>query len=233
MLRTFFSLFFLGIVVVVLFAGFRDSEVLPSRMAHPPIEIFPDMDHQPKFQPQHPSGFFADGRAARVLVPGTIPQGYEMKGSYLQAPAKNGTFSPVGFTNQPNYYNTGKFGDVYGDGFPVEVKVDPAFIKRGRERYDINCAVCHGLAGLGNGVTGQYGLVAIANLHDERIRLQPDGQIYSTITNGKNTMGAYGPNISLDDRWAIVAYIRALQKSQLVKLSDLPADKQKEFQSKQ
>jgi len=82
-------------------------------------------------------------------------------------------------------------------------------------------------------VTSQFGLVAIANLHDERIRIQPDGQLYSTITNGKNTMGAYGPNISVEDRWAIVAYIRTLQKSQLVKLADLPADKQKELQSKQ
>jgi mono/diheme cytochrome c family protein len=227
MLRTFFSLFFLGIIVVVLFAGFRGS-----KMTHPPIEIFPDMDHQPKFQPQHTSGFFADGRAARKPVEGTIPQGYEMKGAFFQAPARNGTFADAGFTNQPNYFNTGKFGDVYGDGFPTEIKVNEAFIKRGQERFNINCAVCHGYAGQGNGVTSQFGLVAIANLHDERIRIQPDGQIYSTITNGKNTMGAYGPNVSVEDRWAIVAYIRTLQKSQLVKLTDLPADKQKELQSK-
>ncbi len=227
MLRTFFSLFFLAIIVVVLFAGFRGS-----KMTHPPIEIFPDMDHQPKFQPQHPSGFFADGRAARKPVDGTIPIGYELKGYYFQAPAKNGTFRPIGFTNQPNYYNTGKFGDVYGDGFPEEVKVDEAFIKRGQERFNINCSVCHGYAAQGNGVTGQFGLVAIANLHDERIRIQPDGQIFSTITNGKNTMGAYGPNIAVEDRWAIVAYLRTLQKSQLVNLADLPADKQKELQSK-
>jgi mono/diheme cytochrome c family protein len=227
MLRYFFSLFFFGVVVVVLFAGFRGS-----KMTHPPIEIFPDMDHQPKFQPQHPSSFFADGRAARKPIEGTVPIGYELTGSYFQAPAKNGTFRPIGFTNLPNYYNTGKFGDVYGDGFPEEVKVDEAFIKRGQERFNINCSVCHGYAGQGNGVTSKFGIVAIANLHDERIRIMPDGQLYSTITNGKNTMGAYGPNISVEDRWAIVAYLRTLQKSQLVKLADLPAEQQKELQSK-
>ena len=95
-----------------------------------------------------------------------------------------------------------------------------------------NCSPCHGRVGLGNGIVGQYGLVAIANLHDDRIRTMPDGQIFSTITNGKNTMGAYGPLIAVEDRWAILAYVRALQKSQNVKLADLSADQQKALQSK-
>jgi mono/diheme cytochrome c family protein len=228
MLRYFFSLFFFGIVVVLLFAGFRGTKT-----TNRPIQIFPDMKHQPKYQPQHPSTFFADGRAARKPVEGTIPIGYELKGAYFQAPAKNGTFKPIGFTNQPNYYNTGKFGDVYGDGFPEDIQLDEAFIKRGQERFNINCSVCHGYAGQGNGVTSQFGLVAIANLHDERIRTMPDGKIFSTITNGKNTMGAYGPNISVEDRWAIVAYVRTLEKSQLMKLTELSAEQQKELQSKQ
>ena len=73
--------------------------------------------------------------------------------------------------------------------------------------------------------------MAVANLQDDRIRAMADGQIFSTITNGKNTMGAYGPNIAVEDRWAIVAYVRTLQKSQSMKLADLPADKQKEIQS--
>jgi len=226
MLRYFFIAFLLVSVAVVSLAGFRGS-----KSALPPIEIFPDMDHQPKYQPQHPSGFFADGSAARKPVAGTIPMGYAMHGSYLQAGAKNGAFEPAGFANQPDYYNTGKFGDSYGDGFPVEVTAK--LITRGRERYDINCAVCHGKAGMGNGVVGQYGVGSIANLQDERIRVMPDGQLFSTITNGKNTMGAYGPQIALDDRWAIVSYIRALQRSQHVKLADLPEATQKELQSKQ
>ncbi len=227
MLRYFFIAFLLVTVAVVSLAGFRGS-----KSALPPIEIFPDMDHQPKYQPQHPSGFFADGRAARKMVDGTVPMGYAMHGSYLQAGAKNGAFEPAGFTNQPDYYNTGKFGDSYGDGFPVEVT--SKLIARGQERFNINCAVCHGKAGLGlgTGIAGQYGVAAIANLQDDRIRAMPDGQLFSTITNGKNTMGAYGPQIALDDRWAIVAYIRALQKSQSVKLAELPEAKQKELQAK-
>jgi mono/diheme cytochrome c family protein len=212
-------------VSIAALAGFRGS-----KSALPPIEIFPDMDRQPKFQPQHDSGFFTDGRAARKMVEGTIPLGYTMPGAYLQAGAKNGTLTPTGFSNQPDYYNTGKFGDVYGDGFPLDVT--EALITRGEQRFNINCAVCHGKAGLGNGIVGQYGIAAIANLQDDRIRTMPDGQIFSTVTNGKNTMGAYGPQIAVEDRWAIVAYVRALQKSQSLKLADLPEAKQKELQSK-
>ena len=81
-------------------------------------------------------------------------------------------------------------------------------------------------------VVSHYGVAAIANLQDDRIRQMPDGQLFSTITNGKNTMGAYGPQIAIDDRWAIVAYIRALQKSQSVKLTELPEAKQQELQAK-
>jgi mono/diheme cytochrome c family protein len=227
MLRYFFALFFFGVLVVVLFAGVRGT-----KMSHPPIQIFPDMKHQPKYQPQHPSTFFADGRAARKPIEGTVPIGYELKGSFFQAPARNATFSPSGFTDQPDYFNTGKFGDVYGDGFPEQVKVDEAFVHRGRDRFNINCSPCHGKTAMGNGVIGQFGVVAIANLMDERIRVMPDGQIFSTITNGKNTMGAYGPNIAVEDRWAILSYIRALQKSSAYKLADLPADQQKELQAK-
>ena len=212
----------------VLFAGPRGWH-----SPNPPLEIFPDMDHQPKFQPQHPTTFFADGRAARKPVEGTIPIGYELKGAFFQAPARNATFSPAGFTDLPDYFDTGKFGDLYGDGFPEQVKVDEAFVKRGQERFNIHCSPCHGKTGQANGVVSKFGLVAIANLQDERIRTMPDGQVFSTISNGKNTMGAYGPNIAVEDRWAIVSYLRALQKSQSFKLADLPAEKQKELQSKQ
>ena len=104
---------------------------------------------------------------------------------------------------------------------------------RGQERFNINCAVCHGKVGLGNGVIKSFGLATVVSLQDDRIKAMPDGQIFSTLTNGKNTMGAYGPQIAVDDRWAIVAYVRALQKSQGMKLTDLSADKQKELQSKQ
>ena len=225
MLRFFFTACFLIGVVVVSVAGFRGS-----KSTLPPIEIFPDMDHQPKYQPQSESGFDAIGHSARKLVTGTVPLGFNLPGAYLQAGAKNGSLNPAGFTDQPDYFNTGQIGDTYGDGFPLEV--NEKLLTRGRERFQINCAVCHGQVGMGNGIAGQYGIAAIASLQDERIRTMPDGQIYSTITNGKNTMGAYGPNIAVEDRWAIIAYIRALQKSQNAPLTSLTEAQQKELQAK-
>ncbi len=235
MLRYFFIAFILGGISIAVLAGFRST----GQFGHsplPPVEIFPDMKRQPRYDPQHDSTFFANGSAARPPVEGTIPLGYILPGSFLQAGAKNGMakdaagqIKPSGFTDQPDYLNTGKFGDAYGDGFPVDVT--EAFIKRGQERFNINCAVCHGKVGLANGVATQFGVAAVVNLQDDRIRTMPDGQIFSTITNGKNTMGAYGPNIAVEDRWAIVAYVRTLQKSQSMKLADLPEAKQKEIQS--
>jgi hypothetical protein len=215
MLRYFFAAFILITCAVVALAGFRGS-----KMAHPPIEIFPDMDHQPKYQPQHRSPFFADGRNSRKPVEGTIPLGYTLEKRFLQASVMNGVLGGGTFTNAPDYYHTGRIGDAYGDGFPVEI--NEQLLNRGEERYNINCAICHGKTGAGNGIVTQYGLVAVANFHDERLRIMPDGQIFSTITNGKNTMGAYGPQIAVEDRWAIVAYIRALQRSQNSQVADLP-----------
>ncbi|MDB6153219.1 MAG: cccA [Chthoniobacteraceae bacterium] len=224
MLRYFFASFILITCAVVALAGFRGQH-----SGLPPIEIFPDMKHQPKYQAQHSSNFFADGRAARKPVDGTIPLGYTLAGRYLQVGAKNGPLKPQGFSNLPDYYNTGKLGDSYGDGFPLEVSAQ--LIDRGEERFNINCAICHGRTGYGNGIVQKIGNWAtVANLQDERIRVMPDGQIFSTITNGKNTMGAYGPQIAVEDRWAIVAYLRALQRSQNGKLADLTETQQKELQ---
>ena len=223
MLRAFFALFILGCCTVLALAGFRGGKA-----SQPPLEIFPDMDHQPKFQPQHPSDFFADGRGGRKWVDGTVPIGYTLDGRYLQAAAKNTVFGGA-FSNSPDYLNSGKMGDVYGDGIPVEV--NDALLDRGVERFNINCSVCHGKTAAGNGVVQNIGNWAtVVNLQDDRIRQMPDGQLFSTITIGKNTMGAYGPNIAVEDRWAIVAYLRALQRSQRAALTDLPAEKQKELQ---
>jgi hypothetical protein len=217
MLRYFFAIFVLVVASVISLAGFRGQKT-----GLPPIEIFPDMKHQPKFQPQHPSGFFADGRSARQPVEGTVPQGYNLRGRYLQVSARNVTFKG-GFTNDPGYYSTGRLGEMYGDGFPLPI--NGAVLERGEERFNINCAVCHGRTGAGNGIVQQIGSWAtVANLMDDRIRTMPDGQLFSTITNGKNTMGAYGPQIAVEDRWAIVAHIRALQRSQNGRIEDLTAE---------
>lgn len=223
MLRYFFSALFIGMAVVLAFAGFRGS-----KSPVPPIEIFRDMDHQPKYQPQHESGFFADGSAARKPVIGTVPVGYNVPGAFLQASARNGSFKSAGFTNQPDYFNTGTMGDSFGDGIPAEVTEQ--FVKRGQERFNINCSVCHGKAGTGNGIVGSYGLGAIANLQLDLYKTMPDGQIFYTITHGIRSMGAYGPNIAVEDRWAIVSYIRALQRTQAGKLADLTPEQQKTLQ---
>ena len=155
--------------------------------------------------------------------------GYNVPKRYFQTGASN-LKGDSGFTSQPAYRDTGLEGEFYGDGIPD--KVNEAFLARGRERYEIHCAVCHGRTGEGNGIAKHFGLNTIASLQDERIRLQPDGQIYSTIVNGKGTMGAYGPHLSVSDRWAIVSYVRALHKSQGVKASELDAETQAQLNSK-
>ncbi len=219
MLKYFFVTFLFVVIAVVALAGFRGG-----KMAHPPLEFLPDMDHQPKYQPQHPSEFWADGRAQRRPVEGTVPLGYTLPGMYLQPDGSNSRAEgrkSGEFTASPGYHDTGAMEDVFGDGIPVEVSND--FLARGRERYNINCAICHGASGDGQGIVGQYGLVGIADLTAELIRTMPDGEIFDTITNGKNTMGAYGAQITVEDRWAIVAYVRALQLAQGVEAAKLPA----------
>jgi len=100
--------------------------------------------------------------------------------------------------------------------------VNGALLQRGRERFDIYCAPCHGRVGDGNGMTKKIGdMPTVANLHDKRIVELTDGEIFNTITYGKSTMGAYGPLVPTQDRWAIVAYLRALQLSWLGTKDDL------------
>ncbi len=219
MLRAFFLIFILALIAVISLAGFRGIH-----SAKPPIEIFVDMVRNPRYDPQHESDFYADTRAARAPVPGTVPLGYTVPDAFLSTGANNNKLDqePGAFSDAPDYYNTGRMGDVYGDGIPL--KVDHALLARGQERFNINCAVCHGPVGLGNGITSQYGLVGIANFHDARIRTMPDGQIFNTITLGKNTMGPYGSNISVEDRWAIISYIRALERGDGASINDVPAD---------
>jgi mono/diheme cytochrome c family protein len=191
------------VLTVVAIFGFRGH-----RFDHPPLEIFPDMKRQPKVKFQTDSKFWSDGQANRMPIPGTVA---------LQMPS--------GFkSEQEEYYFTGKMGDHWGDGIPVEINA--ALLARGKERYTINCQVCHGALGMGNGITSKYGLVGAANYHVDRLRQMADGEIYNTLVHGKNTMMGYGANVRGDDRWAIVAYVRALQRSQNATLADVPeADK--------
>ena len=215
MLRYFFiglGLFLVGLFAV---AGFRGQ-----KSDKPPIEIFPDMDHQPKVKAQAPSDFFADDRGNRQPVPGTVPLGYEAPVSKEDPFPDEGKYRMVRYSSGTDYMNTGRFGDQWGTGIPLPVTAE--LMQRGQERYTIFCGVCHGASGGGNGVAGQYGLVAIASLHQDRLREMADGEIYNTIVMGKNTMLGYGSKIPVDDRWAIVAYVRALQAAQTATINDVP-----------
>jgi mono/diheme cytochrome c family protein len=207
-MRYLFLIAFLIGILAFGWAGFRGTPFLL-----PPWEVFPDMDRQYKVMYQKPSEFFADGMGSRKPVEGTLPMGYGVPSKS----AADGWIVAGGFTQGADYYNSGATNDYFGDGMPEEIEVTAEFLARGQQRFEINCAICHGQSGDGKGAASNYWPTPIANLHDPRLtdRAQtPDGAVYHTITYGKGLMGPYGANITVQDRWAIVAYVRALQKAQ-------------------
>ena len=224
MLRYFFIALGFFLVLLAAVAGFRGQTG-----KKPPIEIFPDMDHQPKVKSQVPSRFFADNRGNRTPVPGTVPLGYEMPLSKDDPFPDEGKYRTVRFSAGTDYFNTGRFGDRWGTGIPLPVTAE--LMQRGKERYTIYCGVCHGAAGDGAGIAGQYGMVAIASYHQDRLRTMADGEIFNTITRGKNTMLGYGANIPVDDRWAIIAYVRALQLARMATPGDVPPDERAKLEA--
>jgi mono/diheme cytochrome c family protein len=230
MLRGFFLLSLLFTIALVAIFGFRGQKSTGS-----PLEVFPDMVRQMKVRAQAPLVFFADGRGARPPVAGTVPIGYEMPKTEAAPPPPESAPTVqhpagVGFSAGPDYYNTGKMTDHWGTGLPVQVT--PELMERGRQRFNITCAMCHGATAAGNGITKQHGLATVVTLQDDRIRKMADGEIFNTITNGKNTMMAYGSIITVADRWAIIAYLRALQQSQNASLADVPPEHRAELDKK-
>ena len=198
-------------VAVICIAGFR-GEVLRK----PPLEIFADMNRQPKLKPQRPFDFMPNGVSSQLPPPGTIAR---------SQPIKTTDGAVYAFEDSP--VNTGKITGMtnFVENNPLPVNAE--LIARGRDRFDIYCSPCHGKLGDGNGITKKIGVMpAVANLHDVRIVTMADGEIFNTITYGKSTMGAYGPLVTPQDRWAIVAYLRALQLSQLGSKNDLSPDQQ-------
>jgi hypothetical protein len=179
-------------------------------MRQPPFELFPDMDRQAKLRPQEPNHFFANGVSSQLPPAGTIARSQPIE-----------TVSGEVYRFEDSPVNT---GHITGSTNFVETNpliVDEALIKRGRERFDIYCSPCHGRTGDGNGITKKIGVMpAVANLHDKRIVEMADGEIFNTISNGKGLMGAYGPLIPTEDRWAVIAYLRALQLSWLETTND-------------
>lgn len=201
----YYSLAFL-VVLLLSVMGFRG---MPS--TRPPIEVFPDMDHQARYKPQAESRFFADGRADRQIPAGTVPFGRDARAA-----------DPA-FLRADDFHYAGKNADgSFASGFPIEVT--ESLVRRGQGRYTIYCAPCHGALGDGNGITKSYGMLATPTYHDDRLRTMAEGEIFNTITNGKNTMFPYADKLSPDERWAVVAYVRALQRAQHATINDVPLE---------
>jgi mono/diheme cytochrome c family protein len=180
-----------------------------------PIEVFPDMDRQPKLRPQAEDGFFDDNRGSRRPVEGTMARMTPM------TMGASGSQEVVyGYEDLP--VNTGHLTGVtnYVENIPLAISGE--LIERGMGRFQINCQPCHGALGDGNGITRKLGMVVVANLHDPRIIKMPDGELFHVITSGRNLMSNYAAQVSVKDRWAIIAYIRALQRSRLASVDDVP-----------
>jgi mono/diheme cytochrome c family protein len=161
------------------------------------------MHDQPKYTPYKASEFFADQRSARPVIDGTVARGHLYEDELL---------------------NTGR-----ADGQPASVfpfPVDMAVMQRGRQRYDIFCSPCHGLTGEGDGMVVQRGYRRPPSFNVERLRQAAPGHIYDVIKNGFGAMPDYAAQVPVHDRWAIVAYIRALQLSQHAAAATLPPDAQ-------
>ncbi|RMF72991.1 MAG: DUF3341 domain-containing protein [Planctomycetota bacterium] len=183
----------------------------------PRIHLIRDMDAQDKYKSQVAAPLFADGRAMRPIEPGTVAVGELLEDDHYYRGLANGTFAST---------------------FPLhreEITLDVAFLQRGRERFNVYCAPCHGRDGSGGGMVAVRaaelggGWVPPANLNDKQIRERPNGHLFNTITNGIRTMPPYGSRIPPADRWAIVAYVRALQRSNHALLEDVPPEHRSEL----
>ena len=180
----------------------------------PPMELFPDMDRQAKLRPMEPNRFFANGVSSQLPPAGTVARSQPIE-----------TVSGAVYRFEDSPVNTGRVTGTTNFVETNPLAVNAQLIQRGRERFDIYCAPCHGRLGDGNGITKKIGVMpAVANLHDKRIVEMADGEIFNTVSNGKGLMGAAGPLMSTEDRWAVIAYLRALQLSWLGTTNDLTAE---------
>jgi len=217
-MRYFFLAYALIALLVVGVFGLRGQ-----KFNKPPFRIFPDMDEQDKLRAQQPDAFFADGHGGRLPVGGTQPRGLNPEGAKVI-----GGIPEYEFGGQTGYYYTGRIGDYYGVGMPEELQLSagnaPELIGRGKERFTVHCAVCHGASGDGQGITSAYGVPVNTNpnakLNSLTPALYPDGRMFNTITNGMARMSGYGTTIPVSDRSAIISYVRTLQAA---KQSPTPA----------
>ena len=161
-----------------------------------------DMHDAPRYEPLEASTFFANGQASRALVANTVPRGLLREDTHL---------------------NEGRIDGGLATTFPMAVT--PAVMQRGRERFNVFCSPCHGPTGSGNGMVVQRGFRAPPSYHEDRLRNAPVGYFFDVMTNGFGAMQDYASQVPVADRWAIAAYIRALQLSQRATLADVPADR--------
>ena len=183
-----------------------------------------DMQDQPKMKPYRGTTFFADRLSARQPIEGTVPRGFLRTDTELFTGKKSGTTAGPGtqaIVGQQTQTQGQQQAAVPGqdtsfpddiDYFPIPVNDE--VVKRGRSRYDIFCSACHGLTGNGDGMIVRRGFRRAASFNDDRLRQAPVGHFFDAMTNGWGAMPSYASQIPVQDRWAIVAYIRALQESQ-------------------
>lgn len=187
---------FILLIAATVFSGCFQG--MPSE--EPPIHINPNMDNQERYRPQGSSAFFADKAAMRMPVAGTVARG-ELR------------------EDDAYYRGVNAGGDTIAT---MPMPITTQLLERGQERYNIFCTPCHGAVGDGKGIVVAKGMLPPPTFHSDLMRGYPDGHIYNVISNGIRNMPAYKHQIAVDDRWAIVAYFRALQRSQNAKLEDLP-----------
>jgi hypothetical protein len=186
----------IGIILILISCQGRPSE-------KPAIHINPSMDNQPKYRPQAAGDFFLNGSGMRSPVEGTVARGQlDVTSAYVTGIDPN-----TGDTllKSPVVYTT-------------------VGMERGRERYNIFCAICHGQVGDGTGTIIKKGFVVPPSFHTDQIRNYSDGRIFDVISKGIRNMPKYADQIPVDDRWLITNYVRALQRSQNASLTDVPDD---------
>jgi mono/diheme cytochrome c family protein len=170
------------------------------------------MDNQPRLDPLESSDFFTDGKASRDLVPGTVARGH----------------SPHEITSHSTHYLTGSTGEGVATTLPEEITADwstAELLARGQQRYEIYCSHCHDLQGTGQGIVPQRGFPEPPTFHSDRLRAASLGHFFQVIQHGHGNMPAHGGQVPPADRWAIAAYLRALQLSQHATAEQLtPAD---------
>jgi mono/diheme cytochrome c family protein len=181
-----------------------------------------DMQDQPKMKAFRGTTFFGDGLSARQPIPGTVARGFLRSNTEFFTGKKSRTTAGPGTQsiqgqgqNQPLPQQAGSPANAFPDDidyFPIPVNED--VVKRGRERYNIFCSACHGFTGNGDGMIVRRGFRRAASFNDDRLRQAPVGHFFDAMTNGWGAMPSYAPQIAVQDRWAIIAYIRALQESQ-------------------